>query len=110
MRQLFQNLIGNALKFHQAEIAPIVKVKSKPLPGNRVEITVEDNGIGFSMEFIDTIFQPFKRLHGKSEYEGSGIGLSICRKIVERHNGTISAKSRPGEGSIFTVTMPLRQD
>ncbi len=109
MRQLFQNLIGNALKFHRADIAPIVKVKSKPLPGNLVEITVEDNGIGFSMEFLDTIFQPFKRLHGKSEYEGSGIGLSICRKIVDRHNGTISAQSSPGEGSIFTVTMPLRQ-
>ncbi len=109
MRQLFQNLIGNALKFHKVDVAPIVKVKSKAVPGNRVEITIEDNGIGFSMEYADTIFQPFRRLQGRSEYEGSGIGLSICRKIIERHNGTIAVQSSSGEGSIFTLTLPLRK-
>ncbi len=106
MRSLFQNLIGNALKFHKKNIPPIVKVESKTLPGNRVEITVTDNGIGFSMEHINSLFQPFRRLHGRSEYEGSGIGLSICRKIVEAHGGSISAQSVPGEGSTFIVILP----
>ncbi len=107
MQQLFQNLIGNALKFHKKNVPPIIKVQSRAIAGNRVEITIEDNGIGFSMDNIGFLFQPFRRLHGRSEYEGSGIGLSICRKIVEGHGGKISARSEPEKGSIFTVILPV---
>ncbi len=107
MRQVFQNLIGNALKFHQRDVPPVVKVSSRDLPENRVEITVEDNGIGFSMENSDRLFLPFHRLVGRSEYEGSGIGLSICRKIVERHSGSISVQSEPGKGSQFIIILPV---
>ncbi len=110
MRQVFQNLIGNALKFRKPDVAPLVKVHSKKTGKNQVEITVEDNGIGFSMEYSSQLFQPFRRLHGRSEYEGTGIGLSICRKIIERHGGTISAHSKPGVGSIFIVNLPIAQE
>jgi signal transduction histidine kinase len=72
-----------------------------------VEIQVQDNGIGFDPDSAGRLFQPFHRLVGRSEFEGSGIGLAICRKIVERHGGTISAHSQPGQGSIFTVRLPL---
>jgi len=121
MRQLFQNLIGNALKFHKPEESPVVTVKSEKMNGNGNEkgngeihhelyqITVEDNGIGFDEKYLDRIFGVFQRLHGRNEYEGTGIGLSICRKIVERHNGNITAKSTPGEGSSFIVTLPAKQ-
>ena len=105
MDQLFQNLIGNALKFHQPDVPPVVRVSFSPVGENEVEITVEDNGVGFSMEAASQLFQPFQRLHGRSEFEGSGIGLSICRKIVERHGGTIRAESEPGVGSRFVVRL-----
>jgi signal transduction histidine kinase len=74
-----------------------------------VEVVVEDNGIGFEEKYLDRIFEPFQRLHGRGIYEGSGIGLSICRKIVERHGGKITAKSQLDEGAVFTVTLPVRQ-
>ncbi|MBW4631373.1 MAG: PAS domain-containing protein [Iphinoe sp. HA4291-MV1] len=111
MRQLLQNLIGNALKFHRQEEPPIVKVYSQSL--NRqdtiefCQIIVEDNGIGFDKKYLDRIFNVFQRLHGRSEYEGTGIGLAICRKIVERHNGSISAESTLGQGSRFVVILPI---
>jgi signal transduction histidine kinase len=70
---------------------------------------VEDNGIGFDERYLDRIFNPFQRLHGRDQYEGSGIGLAICRRIVERHGGTITARSAPGQGSTFIVSLPLRQ-
>ena len=114
MRQLIQNLVGNALKFRQADTAPIISLSSKPLKvsngfGKCCEITVKDNGIGFDEKYTDKIFAVFQRLHGRTEYEGSGVGLSICRKIVERHNGNIKAKSQPGEGATFILTLPLKQ-
>jgi signal transduction histidine kinase len=107
LRQLFQNLIGNALKFHHADIPPHVRVYCEPLTGNAVRVLVQDNGIGFDMEDADRIFQPFQRLVSRSKYEGNGMGLAICRKIVERHGGTITATSQPGQGSTFIVTLPL---
>src|SRR5208283_1255940 len=85
MRQLFQNLIGNALKFHKVGEKPIVKVRSLQTANPVCQIVVEDNGIGFDGQCGERIFAPFQRLCGRSEYEGTGIGLAICKKIVERH-------------------------
>ncbi len=115
MRQLFQNLIGNALKFHKEDVPPHIKIFSKNAKDGAsshsecCEITVEDNGIGFEEKYVDRIFGVFQRLHGRNEYEGAGIGLSVCRKIVERHDGQISAKSAPGQGASFIVTLPAKQ-
>ncbi|QDT52128.1 Phytochrome-like protein cph1 [Caulifigura coniformis] len=113
LRQLLQNLISNALKFHRPGVKPIVRVTSERIesPGRppQVRLTVADNGIGFEEQYLDRIFEVFQRLHGRNEYEGTGIGLAICRKIVERHGGTISARSTPGEGSTFIATLPVEQ-
>jgi len=106
MRQLFQNLIGNALKFQKPEEAPVITVTSNRI-GCFVEMTVRDNGIGFEEIYLDRIFEVFQRLHGRQEYEGTGMGLAICRRIVERHGGTITAKSAPGAGAAFTVKLPI---
>ncbi|CAN1210610.1 ATP-binding protein [Tumidithrix helvetica PCC 7403] len=108
MRQLFQNLLGNALKFSREGVPPVVTVTTA-VEGDRVRIEVADNGIGFDQKYRDRIFEVFQRLHGRSEYEGSGIGLSICRKIVERHKGTIVPYSQPDCGATFIITLPLRQ-
>jgi PAS domain S-box-containing protein len=122
LRQLLQNLIGNALKFHRAGVPPVVRVGARPVAAGDAagteaacaaampttcELSVEDNGIGFDERYLDRIFDPFQRLHGRSEYEGTGMGLAICRKIVERHGGTIAATSTPGAGSTFIITLPL---
>jgi PAS domain S-box-containing protein len=114
MRQLFQNLLGNALKFHRPEVPPVVLVTSRTLPRgrgdvDRCEICVRDHGLGFEQEYAERIFGLFQRLHGRSEFEGTGIGLAICRKIVERHGGVILAAGTPGEGATFTFTLPMRQ-
>lgn len=109
MQQLFQNLIGNALKFHQPEKAPVVKIESRYLSPQMVQISVVDQGIGFDEQYLERIFRPFERLHGVSLYEGSGIGLAICRKIVERHSGSITARSEPGKGATFIVDLPVQQ-
>ena len=105
IRQLFQNLISNALKFHLPDKAPRVLVQSRELDGGRVEISVEDNGIGIEEKFFNRIFKPFERLHGRAEFEGSGIGLAICEKIVAHHEGEIFVKSQPKEGSTFKVVL-----
>ncbi|MGA2402318.1 MAG: GAF domain-containing protein [Syntrophobacteraceae bacterium] len=110
MRQLFQNLIGNALKFHRQGEKPVIKVWSAVIDNSELQIVVEDNGIGFEEQYLDRIFAPFQRLHGKSgPYEGTGMGLAICKKIVERHGGSITAKSTVGVGTSFIVQLPLRQ-
>jgi light-regulated signal transduction histidine kinase (bacteriophytochrome) len=110
MRQLFQNLTGNALKFHGEE-SPVVKIYGRILDkGSHYRIFVEDNGIGFDEKYLERIFAPFQRLHGRDEYDGTGMGLAICKKIVERHGGMISAESSPGKGSKFIITLPLRQE
>lgn len=109
MRQLLQNLIGNALKFHRPDVPPVVKVYAKrPKPLDKMyTIYVEDNGIGFDEKYVDKIFSVFQRLHGKEEYEGTGIGLAVCRKIAERYGGTITAASEKGSGSTFIFSIPV---
>ncbi len=110
MRQLFQNLIGNGLKFHREGEKPVVRVHCHQGAPEVCEITVEDNGIGFEETYLERIFAPFQRLHGKSSrYEGTGMGLAICKKIVERHGGTVTAKSAPGEGATFIIRLPAWQ-
>ncbi len=129
MRQLLQNLIGNALKFQPAGAAPVVKIDAKIV--NRSEIredtvfpnsplntspddkfcllTIQDNGIGFEEQYLEKIFAVFQRLHGRSEYEGTGVGLAVCRRITDRHGGIITAQSKPGEGATFVVILPVEQ-
>jgi PAS domain S-box-containing protein len=107
MVQLFQNLIGNALKFHREGVPPHVKIYSGGVDEKGlVKICVEDNGIGFDEKYLDRVFSPFERLHGKEQYEGVGMGLAICMKIAERHRGSLTAKSAPGKGSMFIVSLP----
>ncbi len=108
MQQLFQNLVGNALKFSKPSVAPKVKIHCEKKE-NQCVFMVQDNGIGFEEKYLDRIFTIFQRLHGRHEYEGTGIGLAVCKKIVERHGGSITAKSNFGEGSTFVVSLPLTQ-
>lgn len=106
MRELFQNLIGNALKYHREGVYPVIKIKSCQMENQHWKITVEDNGIGFDEKHKNKIFSPFHRLHGRSAYEGTGMGLAICKKIVDRHRGTITAQSTPEKGSTFIIILP----
>jgi PAS domain S-box-containing protein len=105
MAQLFQNLIGNGLKFRKPNDSPLVRLHAE-FAADMWRIVVEDNGIGFDEKYRDRIFQIFQRLHGRNEYEGTGIGLAICRKIVDRHGGAITASSSPGAGARFIITLP----
>lgn len=112
MHQLLLNLVGNALKFHRQDVRPRISISSSLVqlgeePG--IEVTVRDNGIGFDPQLAARVFLPFQRLVGRSEYEGSGIGLAICQRIVERHRGSIRAESQPGQGSTFIVRLPVAQ-
>jgi PAS domain S-box-containing protein len=103
--RVLQNLVANGLKFQKPGAKPVVTISGHEADG-RVVLEVKDNGIGIPQEYLGQIFKPFKRLHGMGKYEGSGIGLSVCRKIVERHGGSIEVISAPGEGSQFKVTLP----
>ncbi len=112
MRQLLQNLVGNALKFVAPHRPPVIEIGSHSMSQDGREmcrIFVRDNGIGIDPQFQRRIFEIFERLHGRTTYEGTGVGLAICRKIVERHNGAIAVESTPGEGATFMVTLPCRQ-
>jgi signal transduction histidine kinase len=108
MRQLWQNLLGNALKFRREDVVPELHVSAQ-IDEHAVELTVSDNGIGFDEQYATRIFRAFERLHGARAYAGTGIGLALCRKIVERHYGTITAESELGCGATFTVRLPLEQ-
>ncbi|HEU4883133.1 MAG TPA: ATP-binding protein, partial [Longimicrobium sp.] len=119
MRQLLLNLIGNAVKFHPPGVAPLVHVEGRVLDADEApptegaqawaELAVRDNGIGFEAKHAERIFTPFQRLHGRGEYEGTGMGLAICRRIAERHGGTLTAAGTPGAGATFTVRLPVRR-
>jgi light-regulated signal transduction histidine kinase (bacteriophytochrome) len=126
IRQLLQNLIGNALKFQPAGNKPQVSISARIISGARwanestgstelltkrkmCELSVSDNGIGFDETYLKRLFVVFQRLHSRSEFEGTGIGLAVCRKIATRHGGFITARSKPGEGATFLVLLPLTQ-
>ena len=109
MRQLFQNLIGNALKFRDPSRPPVVRIKASQ-DDAQCTIEIADNGIGFGQQYAERIFAPFQRLHGRAAYPGTGMGLAICRRIVERHSGTITATGTTSEGAVFTITLPLKQE
>ena len=110
MRQLFQNLISNAIKFRRQDIPLVITIAATdelvPDHGLHHAITVRDNGIGFDPQYAHIIFEPFQRLHGRGHYTGSGIGLAIASRIVERHGGSITASSMPGEGTTMTIRLP----
>jgi signal transduction histidine kinase len=125
LRQLFQNLIINALKFSRESHPPEIRIYAEKIPGGTADpaaagqtpagdgqefyhIYVKDNGIGFEQKYADQIFSLFSRLHSYDQFEGTGIGLSICKKIAEKHNGTITAYSAPGEGATFVLGLPVK--
>jgi light-regulated signal transduction histidine kinase (bacteriophytochrome) len=121
MVPLFSNLIGNALKYSKKQGTPLIKIScdnnttavqekinGKEEDDRYCRIYVEDNGIGFDQKYASQIFDMFRRLHPNAEYEGTGIGLALCKKIVEKHNGFISARGRPGEGAVFVVSLPFK--
>jgi len=110
MAQLFQNLISNAIKFHKKGESSVVRINHRSLENGFHEIRVEDQGIGFDEKHLDQIFKPFERLHGKGEYQGTGMGLAICRKIVRRHGGELTAESSPREGATFIATLPSQRE
>lgn len=105
LMRLMQNLVGNAIKFHAEGVKPVVEIRAKANPGHW-EFSVTDNGIGMEPQYIQQIFEPFRQLHGRNEYMGTGIGLAICKRIVEKHQGTIWAESQLGAGSTFYFTLP----
>jgi light-regulated signal transduction histidine kinase (bacteriophytochrome) len=132
--QLFQNLISNAIKFHKEGVYPVVNIYSEVIAGAQLpldhlkgsqytvlnnpkfweqerflKIYIQDNGIGFEESYVDRIFTIFQRLHARSDYEGTGIGLAICKKVVDIHHGTITAKSQLNEGATFIVILPMSQ-
>jgi light-regulated signal transduction histidine kinase (bacteriophytochrome) len=120
MRPLFSNLIGNALKYTKKDVVPVITIRSevqtkmdlvnkKTKSDKYCQIYIQDNGIGFEQQYAEQIFDMFRRLHLSSEFEGTGIGLALCKKIVEKHNGYISALSQLDKGSTFIVSLPFVQ-
>ncbi len=107
IRQLLQNLIGNALKFHTPGKPPYIEINVSPVNSELVAISIADNGIGIDEKYTDRIFKPFQRLHGRDEYEGTGMGLAICQRIITRHGGKLAVTSIPGGGSTFTITLAI---
>lgn len=106
MRQLFQNLISNGIKFCEKSKLPVIRIREVPaIRSGMVAVEIYDEGIGFDAKYTDRIFQPFERLHGREDYEGTGVGLAICQRIILRHGGQIRAESQPGAGTRFTVDL-----
>lgn len=109
MQQLFQNLISNSLKYHRRGISPVINITSTSTDNNHCKITIEDNGMGIEEKHYDRVFKIFERLHGKSSYEGTGIGLALCKKIIGRHGGEINLESQPQQGTKFKIILPVKQ-
>jgi signal transduction histidine kinase len=131
MGQLFQNFLSNAIKFRKPEITPMVYISAEVMNANElfmyadetnidhqghwqreriVRITITDNGIGFDESYKEKVFEIFQRLHSNKLYEGTGIGLAICKKIVDNHHGSIQVISKPDKGTTFTITLPVSQE
>jgi two-component system, chemotaxis family, CheB/CheR fusion protein len=121
IRQVFQNIISNALKFTRKDEKPRIKITSEIVDrcaidakrnehGDFCRITIKDNGIGFDNEYAEKIFTIFQRLHSREQYDGTGIGLAITKKIIERHRGVIAATGKENEGSKFIIVLPLKQE
>jgi PAS domain S-box-containing protein len=110
LRQLFQNLLSNSLKYSHPDAAPLIKIVGEPAAADSYLITFTDNGIGFDQQYASQIFEVFKRLHGRGTYPGTGMGLAIVRKIVDRHGGRITAHGESGVGSRFEILLPLHQE
>jgi light-regulated signal transduction histidine kinase (bacteriophytochrome) len=106
MGQLFQNMLSNGLKFHPAGQTPQLSVSAQ-VNDEGITLSFTDNGIGIQADQTERIFQVFQRLHGRDEYEGTGVGLSICKKAVDRHDGSIEIESEPGHGTTFVVHLPI---
>jgi signal transduction histidine kinase len=114
MNQLIENLISNSIKFHKKDCPPVVRITSQNPDGSSngfdlCEIHIEDEGIGFDEKYLERIFQPFQRVHNRADYTGLGMGLAICKKIVNLHGGTITANSHLGIGTTFIIQLPLHQ-
>jgi signal transduction histidine kinase len=117
MRPLFSNLIGNAIKYRKKDVDPVINIYAEQLEGNNngnrdrkfCRIFIQDNGIGFDQKYAEQIFEMFTRLHGNSQYQGTGIGLALCKQIVEKHNGFISALSKENEGATFIISFPVKK-
>ena len=121
IRQLFLNLLSNAIKFTKEGVQPVVEIKSEILKGSELynpdleankdycRISIKDNGIGFDQQYADKIFELFQRLHTRNEYQGTGIGLAVCKKIVDKHNGHIAVNSALNHGTTFIIILPLQQ-
>ena len=120
IRQVFHNLISNSLKFSKKDEVPVIRITSKLLERKSLEspeqvngpfclLIIEDNGVGFDEKYLDNVFSLFERLHSKDQYEGTGIGLAIAKKIIEKHNGIIHAKSTMGNGAQFMILLPIAQ-
>jgi light-regulated signal transduction histidine kinase (bacteriophytochrome) len=112
MHQLFLNMFGNSLKFHRADVAPVISLKASVEVGEHgaiARLTLTDNGIGFELRHSERIFGMFERLHGRDAYDGTGVGLATCRKIVEGHSGSLVAWGEPGAGAVFTLILPIQQ-
>jgi signal transduction histidine kinase len=107
LQQLFGNLLSNSLKYSKADVPPVINIKAVPGTDGMAEIVFEDNGIGFEEEYTEKIFKIFQRLHGRDQYSGTGIGLAICKRVAELHGGRLEGKGAPGEGAVFTLTLPF---
>ena len=112
MFHLFQNLISNGLKYHREEEPPSLTISGEIVASKSgyCRIDIADNGIGFEEKYLDRIFKPFQRLHASSQFEGTGMGLAICKKIIDKHNGTITAKTKPPSGTTFIIELPVKQE
>ncbi len=108
IRQLIQNLLSNSLKYRHPDRPLDIRVTGKKVDEGTYQITVEDNGIGFDNQYSEQIFEVFKRLHGRAQYAGTGMGLAICRKIVDRHNGSIHSESQENHYTRFIVRLPVK--